>query len=306
MAEDNMIPTKDFLCLVKGLDKVPANNSNENSKVLSKEELQKALQSDFATTASKIYINSLDQEVSFREISVLEQKNLSRIMVTNEHRKDIIYDAQSQLINTVCLAKNFDINELTEFDRLKILMALYQANMFQHEVKFTCHACGTENSYTPDFGQILRKLDLIDINDKTVEYENANFKYKFTIGYPRVSRVSKFHNAYFFRHRNEPKSDVKGNELMSNMEYVNLYIKQIEITVKANGNVRFIDMNDYKVQDVEDILSMFPQDALYNGALEYIAEDYIGKLNDSFDKHECINCGEVHEKTGANNTASFL
>lgn len=37
---------------------------------LSKDELLKALDEDFATSVSKVYVNSLKQEVGFKEISV--------------------------------------------------------------------------------------------------------------------------------------------------------------------------------------------------------------------------------------------
>lgn len=53
-----------------------------------------ALKNKFISTVSKIYVNSLDREVNFREITVAEQKKLARIMIDNENRKDIVYDAQ--------------------------------------------------------------------------------------------------------------------------------------------------------------------------------------------------------------------
>ena len=62
-------------------------------KKLNKSEFINALKSDFVTTVKKVYINSLQKEVGFREITVKEQKTLSRIMVDNEQRKDIVYDA---------------------------------------------------------------------------------------------------------------------------------------------------------------------------------------------------------------------
>ncbi len=46
-------------------------------------------------------------------------------MIGNEHRKDVIYDAQCATINNAALADGFDVYNLTEFDRLKILIALY-------------------------------------------------------------------------------------------------------------------------------------------------------------------------------------
>jgi len=92
---------------------------------LSKSELVKALEQDFATTVNKAYINSLKKEVSLREVKVSEQKTLSRIMINNEMRKDIIYDAQCALINSVVLDEDFDIYNYSEFDKIKLLMVIY-------------------------------------------------------------------------------------------------------------------------------------------------------------------------------------
>ena len=99
-------------------------------EALSKNELLAALESDFATGVSKIFLNSVGQEYAFREITVKEQKTLTRIISGNENRKDIVYDAQCALINEAALDKEFDIYRFSEFDRMKLLIALYQANMF--------------------------------------------------------------------------------------------------------------------------------------------------------------------------------
>ena len=101
------------------------NITNISNQKMSKDDLLKALDSDFATNVQKIYVNSLGREVGFREVTVQEQKNLSRILVANENRKDIVYDAQCAIINKTALDDDFDIYELTEFDRIKLLMALY-------------------------------------------------------------------------------------------------------------------------------------------------------------------------------------
>ena len=122
-------------------------------KVQTKDELLNILKSDFASGVTKVYVNSLGKEVAFKEITVTQQKSLSRIMVGNEQRKDIVYDAQCATINNAALAEGFDIYQLTEFDRLKILIALYQANMFSNDVKFTCKQCGAENQYKLDFNK---------------------------------------------------------------------------------------------------------------------------------------------------------
>lgn len=77
----------------------------------------------------KVYINSIGHEVCFREISVAEQKQLARVMIDNEDRKDIVYDAQCATLKSICLDEDFDIYDVTEFDKIKLLLLLYQRNM---------------------------------------------------------------------------------------------------------------------------------------------------------------------------------
>ena len=126
-------------------------NEQERLKVLNKTEFINALKNNFATTVRKVYINSLKREVGFREVTVLEQKQLSRIMIDNEQRKDIVYDAQCALINQVALEDGFDIYKLSEFDKIKLLIVLYQTNMFKNDIQFKCKECGTENLYKLEF-----------------------------------------------------------------------------------------------------------------------------------------------------------
>lgn len=203
----------------------------------SKESLLNALKQDFATTVNKIYINSLKREVGFREITVLEQKTLSRIMIDNDSksRKDVVYDAQCAIINKACLEPDFDIYQLSEFDRLKLLIALYQANMFKNDIHFTCEECGAENQYKLDFNNVLKKLDEVELVEKEFEYENRNFSFKFKIEYPSVQRVLQFYKGFALKHRNARKAEMKSLDSASNIDYVNLFIKHIDFTNKSNG-----------------------------------------------------------------------
>jgi len=281
----------------------------EQAVAQTKAELLAALQNDFATAVNKVYLNSVDREFAFREISVEEQKSLTRMMSANESRKDIIYDAQCAIINKASLTPGFDIYQFSDFDRLKLLLSLYQENMFQNQVKFTCEECGTENAYQIDFANTIAKLDAYKLEKKTFEYENRNFKYVFEIEYPTVKLVSRFYQSYCAKHGGRPvKREKKANEIMTNLEYVNLFIKSVTVETKANGNKREIVFANYKVGDVEDILAAFPQDVLYTekGALKFIVNEYLKPVNDAFDKHECAQCGTIHEKGSMASSESFF
>ena len=274
----------------------------------SKDELLKLIEGDIASGVTSIYVNSLGKEVKFKEVTVTQQKTMSRIMIGNEARKDIVYDAQCAIINSTALDDSFDIYQLTEFDRLKILIALYQANMFSNDVKFTCKNCGTENQYKLDFNNVLRKLDEVGLEPKSFHHESKSFSYDFIVQYPSVSRISNFYKSYYAKHALKTKFDAKINDNMSNMEYVNLFISKLKFTVKATGAVRDIDFTAYSSSDVEEIMSKFPQDGFYteDGVLSFIANEYLKKINDSFDKHQCFQCGTVQEEEGADQVGSFL
>ena len=275
---------------------------------MTKNDLLAALEHDFATSVNRIYVNSLNREIGFREITVQEQKTLSRIMIDNEKRKDIVFDAQCALINKACLEPVvFDIYQCSEFDRLKLLIALYQANMYKNDVKFVCPQCGTENQYKLDFENVLHRLNKIELKEEEFNYENKNWKYKFVLAYPSVKTVAEFHKANVGKYRNANSQMVKSLDNISNIDYINLFIKQIDLENKSTNSVKQIILSDYAVKDIEDIVAVFPQDVLYSddGVIQYIANNYIKKINDTFDEHTCFNCGEKYEND-VNSAESFL
>lgn len=286
------------------------NVANMNQSISdSKEELLKALQSDFATNVNKVYVNSLAKEVGFKEITVQKQKNLSRILIANENRKDVVYDAQCAMINDSALLDGFDIYELTEFDRIKLMLALYQSNVFADEVKFTCPVCGTQNSYNVGFDNTLRKLDSFDVKPQVFGYENKNFKFDFSVAYPLVKTMSMFYKSQYAKGMmNQSKAQSNANHRLDNIEQMNLFVRSLKMTNKDTGAVREIDFSKYNVTDVADIFAMFPQDVVYsdNGIISIITTKFINSINNSFDKHTCSNCGTVYEQENSNQVESFL
>ena len=121
--------------------------------------------------------------------------------------------------------------------------------------------------------------------------------------------MSDFHKSYCARNGSSPaKRLVKQNNVMNNLEYIDLFVKDVKIENLQTGATRQFSMRDYKVEDVEDILQAFPQDALYSekGALKFVSDQYLKPVNESFTKHVCAACGAVHNKEGTNNPESFF
>lgn len=275
-----------------------------NENVESKDELLNALKQNFATTVNKVYFNSIQKEYCFREITVMEQKTLSRIMLNNERRKDVIYDAQCALMNDIALDKSFDIYKLSEFDKIKLMLVIYNQSIFKNDVDFVCSECGASNRYQMDFSNVVAKLDKLDISDKVFEYSDKNNNYKFIIAYPSTRKVSRFYSDYMKQKLTPMNKNIL--EVDSNIEYMNLFIKSIQI--QSKNMQKIINLDDYKPMDIVDIISIFPQDIFYNnenGLLNFITKNFIQNINDLFDVKTCFRCGAKYDG-GVNSVQNFL
>lgn len=281
---------------------------NTSAVIQNKTEFINALRQNFASTVKKIYINSLKREVGFREIKVSEQKSLSRIMIDNENRKDIIYDAQCALINQVCLDEDFDIYELSEFDKLKLMIVLYQTNMFKNEIKFVCRECGTENKYKLNFQDTIDKLDAFDLTNKYYEFENSNWKINFTLNYPSVKRISNFYRSYAKKYRSTPKNQIESLNNTIDSDYINMFVKTAKIINKLTNDEQNIDFEQFTPSEVTEIFSVFPQEVVYvnDGIISYISKEFMQSLNDTFQKHKCGCCQTICNDAIDQSISSFL
>jgi len=319
-----------------------------------------AFSKKFATKVNAVYINSLKREVNFREVSVNEQKTLSKTMVGNEQRKDIVYDSQCALINRLCLENDdsslkqkanaaakealpdaikenkvdlgtpegaafvsrftneyvkkyisdnsFDIYNLTEFDRLRILMEIYQNNYINDEISFKCPSCGFENKYKLDFSKVIEKFNEFDLSDQTYTVEDNNFVYNFVLNYPTVRNVSQFYKMYAKQYKNTTAKEKDALDNLESVDYINLYIKRIEMIDKSTQEKDIADLSYMTYDDIEKLISMFPQNIIFSddkGVLNYIAKNLIMKINSVFEYEKCTSCG-AQAPVGIGGVSDFL
>jgi len=226
---------------------------------------------------------------------------MSKIMIQNEIRKDLVYDSQCTLINKLALTKDFDIYKLTEFDRIKILMEVYQSNFFKQKSQFKCKTCGCENEYEIDFSKAVANMDKIEIKESEVEYADKTRKYKFTFAYPMVKTVSDFYKYYVTKYRNVNARERQALDNMGNIEYINLFIKKVELSHNDDSKSEPLvaDFTQMGYAEMEQIISLFPQDIVYNenGMIAYITKNYLDQLNNVFEKQTCGHCGAVYDES---------
>lgn len=296
-------------------NKIPSGNNS----------ILNAFKNEFASTINVVHINSLDQDIKFREVTVTEQKSLSKIMIENENRKDIVYDAQCGLINKLCIDKveqievdesgekkskyvDFDVYNLTEFDRIRILMEIYQNNYFKNDIKFTCKECGFENSYKLDFTKVTNELNNFSLEDVTYYLEDRNHNYAFVLNYPTVRTVSNFYKNYMKKYKGISQKQREVLDNIGNIDYINLFIKSIELTNKITGQKQIADLSIMTYADIEELISYLPQNIIFgeeNGVLKYVAQEFLEKINSAFEYEKCVQCG-AKSREGIGNMMDFF
>lgn len=265
-----------------------------------KSQLLNAFKAEFASSVNNVLINSTGERVNFREVSVFEQKSLSKMMIQNENRKDIVYDAQCALINKLALNEGFDVYALTEFDRIKILMEVYQSNFFKNKTEFKCKECGCQNQYELDFSKAVENMDKIKLEELEYEYSDKVRSFKFRFAYPLVKTVSGFYKFYAGKYRNVNQKERQVLDNMGNIEYINLFIKSVEVShIGSEADPLKADFASMKYADIEELLAMFPQDIFYNenGIINFVTKNYLEKLNGAFEKPTCQHCGAVYDES---------
>jgi hypothetical protein len=192
------------------------------------------------------------------------------------------------------LEDGFDVYTLTEFDRIRILMEIYSSNYIQNDIKFKCPECGVENSYRLDFEKIIRKLNEFDIEPKTYSMEDKVRVYNFTLNYPRVYNVSDFYKDYLKQYKNATQKEREVLDNMGNIEYINLFISEIEIINKQTQTRNKADLSLMSLNEIEQLFSLFPQNIMFddkNGVIQHITKEFVDKINGVFQYEKCAQCG---------------
>lgn len=283
--------------------------TEEKQQQIDNNAILNVFKNEFASTINKVFVNSLNREVPFREVSVTEQKSLSKTMIENENRKDIVYDTQCALINRLCLEEGFDIYTLTEFDRIRILMEVYQNNYYKNDITWKCQECGAENVFSLDFKKVAEKFNAFDLKDEVYSLEDNIRVYNFTLNYPTVRNVSNFYKTYMKKYKGAGQKEKEVLDNLGNIEYINLFIKQIEMINKADPTNRQVaDLKFMSYNQIEQLISLFPQNIIFSderGVIKHITTEFIEKINNVFAYEKCAQCG-AESQQGMGSVVDFF
>ena len=129
-----------------------------------------ALESGLNTTIHEIYVPSLKKKVAFKPLTTGQCKTMAKILIESDGKPFDTFRAVVAMINATC-AEKMDINELSELDRIKIMLEFYINNNILKDFDIKCPECGTTNKIKIDISEIINKLEKINV--EPIEFENG-------------------------------------------------------------------------------------------------------------------------------------
>lgn len=207
--------------------------------------------------------------LSFRPISLSQQKALSKIVMADGGSPAATYKSTLGLISSLCLNKDkLDYKKLTELDRMLILAAFCNRNYFFNEFTVKCKSCGSEDQVKMDLTSFIQRFgDLTITSSVTVETNSNEFVFK--LGIPNVEIWAEVEEA---AEKTAPAvTDSKESSPMeakskhienifTNDQTIKAFIKGVTVRDKINPTdvPLVVDMSAMKLADISTVCNALP------------------------------------------------
>jgi hypothetical protein len=275
--------------------------SQENS--LQYQDILAALKNHAHSSVFAIYVPSLKRSVAFRQITVEEQKFISKRSIEDGSNKKNTYETFVALIARLCVDKTLKVADLTELDRIKILIELFRKNYNIDKYSVTCPECSHEFTATIDFGTILEEFDNFDLTEfiHEVESESSKCKYAFHMLPPTIKRIREY-NAHCAENKSEAEV-----EPFERSDFYKTFIVGIDVMPQDELQPKIaIDATQFNFAQFDELLGNMPVDAIFSekGMVGALVSKYINKIANIKSDISCPNCG--HKIEGAVSPTSFF
>ena len=154
------------------------------------ESILENLKNSFSSAVQSIYIQSLGKTFMFREATVKEHTSLAKTVISSMNYQSVVYAATLSMMKNLCLDKDFDPMNMSEFDRLKVIVHLFSNNFFSKNLSVKCphKACGDSVKYSMKYGSLLKMLDSVDCSDIMFDNETEMGTLRVSANFPKTSR----------------------------------------------------------------------------------------------------------------------
>ena len=284
---------------VKKEEKKPTNTSS----------IVSAFRQKLSSSTTPIELPGLGKTVEFKEISTREQKEMSKVALQSNSRPDIMYCTMVSLINELAADKDFDIRELTEFERIQVTVNLQQMNKINPEIKYTCSQCGKETTYKLDTAKMLRSFTKTFKPEQEFKIENGNRTFVFNAGWSKCGLVEDFFKNYYKKYDNQSKAIKESIDNMSQIEYMLMFLKSVTLVENSDpDDTLTANLEEMTYGERCQIIDSIPQSVLFDenvGVISKIIKHYIEPMQAVFKYKDCPFCGAEQDGAVAS-LADFL
>ena len=257
---------------------------------VNKKEILSALGNEFTTSVRKVFINSSQKEFGFREPTTKEIKTLSKIMIEHENDEVAMYESSLALISALSIDKEFfNISDLTEFDRIKILMTITSDNFKDHPLNITCKKCKHQFKIDFDYDTFIKTLDALPVGEKTVTLDTNGHILTAHYQYPKCSKVLDFL-------KKKRELDLAKSETpLTVIDQFYLFITRLIVnnkTTETNIDVHMGELQD--ITEVIEVVETFPSHFIMDTVLSAIKVEF-EHINTMSDGSKCPKCEDVVE-----------
>jgi len=246
--------------------------------------IQKSLESGLNTNVNEFYLPSLGRNVGFKPLLTAQCKTLAKMLIEANEKPLDTFKTTLGMIKETCLDDSVDINQLTELDRIKILVEFYRVNNILKDFDVDCPHCQKKTKIKIDIDDIINGIDKVDIKPVTFNNGQTN-ELTCEIVIPKLPVMYGFYEAV-------QKEEVEFEDM------VKCFISTLKLTFE-NTDVETIDVkiDDYTTMEYFKIIDMIPYNLTANtnndSSLFDIVLEIVENMMTSGDVTQtCVHCGK--------------
>jgi hypothetical protein len=246
--------------------------------------IQQALETGLSTSVYEIYIPSLKKKVPFKPLLTGQCKTMAKIMIEANEKPFDTFKAVVAMIKATCMDETLDMNELTELDRVKIMLEFYMSNNILKDFELDCPKCGFRNIININIDAMVEKMEKISVDP--IDFTNGqDNKLTCTVEIPKLPIVYMFY-------------ELVQNGVVDPDDIVCCFIKDFKLEF-ANKDIATIDIGLLDYEDLNEYISairLIPYIITVNNDLNRSVFDIIMEMLDSVmssdgEKQVCTKCG---------------
>jgi len=246
--------------------------------------IQKALETGLSTNVYEILIPSMGKKVPFKPLLTGQCKTMAKIMIDANEKPFDTFRAVVAMIKATCMDEELDLNELTELDRVKIMLEFYTNNNILKDFNIACPKCKKSNKINIDLDKIVSKME--SVPTESIMFTNGQPNVlNAVIDIPKLPVMHEFYKSV--QNGTSQADDIPGCFITGiTLVFENVEVEPISILLK--------DFDE--IQEYLDAIQLIPYNITVNtesglSVFDIIMETLDSVMTNDDVSHTCTECG---------------